>query len=256
LRSSRALGLFLAVSACAHTSVGPDPARSETVCVGSACVELRFASDDAEAAEQVKRVLPGALLAAGRWGSLDTPVVLTIYASHEGLEAAANREGQPWMRAWARPSAVDLQSPRTWSRGRASDDALHQILAHELTHCVLFQTAGRARHKNDIPLWFQEGMASVTAKEVHARPPLVALAMSEPFASSDAKVFYDTADAAFRFLLARYGEDRVHLLLESLVGGRPFPVAFRDTLGVTLDEFESALRSHVTAQAGGTVGAS
>jgi hypothetical protein len=244
------VGAFLlAATACAHLPSGSDAARAETVQVGGTVVELRYAGDDAGAADQVRRLLPGAVRAAGRWGALGTPVVLTIHATHESLEAAAGREGSPWMRAWARRGAVDLQSPRTWSRGRASDDALGQILAHELTHCVLFLAAGRGTQGGDIPLWFQEGMASVAAGEHHARADAEAIAAPERLLRSDAKLVYGTADRAFRLLLDRHGEERVRLLLARLGEGRPFPVAFRDTLGVTLAEFEGDLRGRLPALA-------
>ena len=106
-----------------------------------------------------------AVSAAERWGRILEPVVVTIHPTHQALEAAAHREGFPWLRAWARRASVDLQSPRTWSRGRASDAAMTQILAHELTHCVMYQWSAldRSRLNRGIPLWFREGMASVTA---------------------------------------------------------------------------------------------
>ena len=243
------VAFLLAASACAHDPAGPGAARSETVQVGRAIIELRHGGDDAQTVEQVKRVLPRAVAAAERWGSLDTPVTLTVHATHDGLEAAAQRQGRPWMRAWARHDAVDLQSPRTWSRGRASDDALGQILAHELTHCMLFHAAGPGWEGHDIPVWFQEGMASVTADERHVRARAEALAAPESLVSSDSKLVYGTADRAFRFLLARHGENRVRLLLARLGEGRPFPDAFRDTMGVALADFERDLRGQLTALA-------
>jgi hypothetical protein len=245
------VAFLLAATACAHLQAGSGAERSEVVQVQvrDVLVELRHGSDDAEAAEQVKRVLPRAVLAAERWGSLEGPVAVTIHPTHDRLEAATGREGQPWMRAWARRGAVDLQSPRTWSRGSASDDALGQLLAHELTHCVLFHAVGPGWKARDIPLWFQEGMASVTAGERHARASADAISAPERMASSDAKVIYGTADRAFHYLIVRYGEDRVRLLLALIGEGRPFPVAFRDALGVPLAEFERDLRGQLAAVA-------
>jgi hypothetical protein len=243
------VAFLLAATACAHLQAGSGAERSEVVQVGQVLVELRHGSDDADAAEQVKRVLPRAVLAAERWGSLEGPVAVTIHPTHDRLEAATGREGQPWMRAWARRGAVDLQSPRTWSRGSASDDALGQLLAHELTHCVLFHAAGPGWKARDIPLWFREGMASVTAGERHARASAEAISAPERMMSSDAKLIYGTADRAFRYLIARYGQDRVRLLLARLGEGRTFPVAFRDALGVPLAEFERDLRGQLAAVA-------
>ena len=43
--------------------------------------------------------------------------------------------------------------------------ALNELLTHELTHCVMYQRAGTDLNWSlkGIPLWFREGMASVTA---------------------------------------------------------------------------------------------
>jgi hypothetical protein len=211
-------------------------------------VELRFREGDAEVAGQVRRVLPAAVEAALRWGPLERPVVVTVHATHEDLEAAVRQPGRPWMRAWARRAAVDLQSPRTWSRGSASDEALGQILAHELTHCVLFQLTARAGLA-DVPLWFQEGMASIAAGERHARASADAVRASEAILRSDSRLVYGTADRAFRHLLARGGAGRVRDLLAALGEGRPFEAAFLDVMGVTVAEFEGDLQRDLAALA-------
>ena len=247
MRSLRAVALLLGATACAHRTPGPDPARSEAFQLGGAAFELRFRDGDAEVAEQVRRVLPRAVEAALRWGALDRPVAVTVHATHDGLEAAVQQPGRPWMRAWARPAAVDLQSPRTWSRGSASDEALGQVLAHELTHCVLFQATAKARP--DIPLWFQEGMASVAAGERHARASAEAVRAPEALVRADSKLVYGTADRAFRHLLSRRGAGKVRELLAALGDGRPFEAAFRDVMGLTLAEFEVDLRVHLSALA-------
>jgi len=216
--------------------------QAQAVRVGPASIELHFTSGDAEVAEQVKRVLPRALLAAERWGRLDETVRLTIHPSHDSLEAATLREGQPWMRGWARRGSVDLQSPRTWSRGRASDEALGQILAHELTHCVVFQAAGLSWESGAIPGWFQEGIATVTAGERHLRGGAASAAAS-------AEPDYAAAESAFRYLLDRYGEERVRSILARLSDGRGFPTAFREALGLDLANFEHEFRSHLAGPA-------
>jgi len=131
------LPVLVAAIACSSAPV-------ESISLGQTVVELH-AGQDAGVAEQVRRVLPRAVRAAARWGTVPASVILSIHATHAELEHATGRSGNAWMRAWARTGMVDLQSPRTWSRGRASDDALFQILAHELTHCVLFQAVGTRR---------------------------------------------------------------------------------------------------------------
>ena len=210
---------------------------------------VRFADEEAAAADQVRRVLPQAVRAASQWGSLPASITVTIHATHEGLEAATGRTGNPWMRAWARIGAVDLQSPRTWSRGHASDDAMTQILAHELTHCALFQAVGRGERGRDIPMWFQEGMASVAAGEHHTLARADAVSSPATLLRSNPTLVYGTADRAFRDLILLFGEPRVRLLLARLGEGHTFSAAFRDATGMTLAEFESDLSRRLSAVA-------
>ena len=153
------------------------------------------------------------------------------------------------MRAWARIGAVDLQSPRTWSRGHASDEALTQILAHELTHCVLFHAVGRDGRARQIPIWFQEGMASVAAGERHTLARADAVSSPASMWRTDPKLVYGTADRAFRDLILRFGDPRVRLLLARLGEGHTFSAAFRDAMGVTLAEFEGDLTRRLSAVA-------
>ena len=215
-------------------------------------ISVRGTEDDAAVREQVRRVLPGAVRSAARWGRLPPVIALGVHATHAELEDATGRRGRPWMRAWARTGAVDLQSPRTWSRGRATDAALGQILAHELTHCVLFAATGRDGRSHAVPPWFVEGMASVAAGEQHrvARPEGV----TEPLAlqRADPDAFYGTADRAFRDLVARFGEPGVRRVVSRLGEGHAFPVAFEGELGVSPADFEADLVRRLTALAGAT----
>ena len=240
---------LLAAIACGHVPPGPVTRSPAAIQVDGTSVEVRHADEDAAVADQVRRVVPRAVRASAQWGSLPASVTVTIHATHADLEAATGRTGNAWMRAWARIGAVDLQSPTTWSRGHASDDALTQILAHELTHCVLFQAVGRDGRAGEIPMWFQEGMASVAAGEHHTLAHADAVSSPAPLLRSDPKLVYGTADRAFRDLILRFGEPRVRLLLASLGEGHAFTVAFRDAMGVTLAEFEGDFSRRLSAVA-------
>jgi hypothetical protein len=144
---------------------------------------------------------------------------------------------------------VDLQSPRSWSRGRATDEALTQILAHELTHCALFQATGRDGRAREIPLWFLEGMASVAAGETHHTARAEAIGSPGSFLRTEPGVVYGTADRAFRELIQRFGDDGVRMLIARLGEGLAFPAAFRDALGVPLADFEGDLMGRLPALA-------
>ena len=240
---------LLAAIACGHVPTGPVTRSSATVQVDETRVEVRHSDGDAAVADQVRRVVPRAVRAAAKWGSLPVSVTVTIHATHADLEAATGRAGNAWMRAWARIGKVDLQSPSTWSRGYASDDALTQILAHELAHCVLFQAVGRGGGAREIPMWFQEGMASVAAGERHTEARADAVASPAALLHSNPTLVYGTADRAFRDLILRFGEPRVRMLLARLGEGHAFSAAFRDAMGVTLAEFEGDLSRRLSAVA-------
>jgi hypothetical protein len=228
----------LLAAACAHAPV------AATVPPG---FEIEGAGGDEEAARQLARVLPGALERVERWGTLREPVILRVQPSSEALAAAAGRPGDTWLRGWARRGSVDIQAPRTWSRGRASDEAVATLLTHELTHCLLFQRIGGSWARRDVPSWFEEGMASFTASERHARADPSALgpvAAGRPF---DAALAYGTADRAFRHLVARHGESSVRAVLDGLAAGQAFASAFRSATGTSVEGFESAVAAHLRA---------
>jgi hypothetical protein len=205
-------------------------------------VAVRFADPaDAAVARQVQSVLPAALSAAARWGALREAVTITVHPTHAALEAAARTPGLDWLRAWARRDAVELQSPRTWSAGRLSDAELAQLLAHELTHCAMYQHLGAdAEVARTVPIWFREGLATVAAGERFGPAASGERALTFVTASyrTDTVRAYATADSAFRWLIARHGEAGVRGVLARLRAGEPFPAAFRSATGVTLQAFE------------------
>ncbi len=260
---------LLVAAACAHVRSGQS-ARLESVHVGKAVFSLQYWPEDAETAEQVKGALQRAVPAAARWGKLSAPVLVTIHPTHQALETAVHREGYGWLRAWARYASVDLQSPRTWSFGRASDAEVAQLLAHELTHCVMYQSAASewTWSNRGIPLWFREGMASVTAGQEHkrarpeaiwrfyadkaardaARPAGDPLTEPEPLYQSESELVYGTAHRAFRFLLDRYGEERIRLLIAGMGEGKGFREAFHQAMGIPLQAFEGDFKRYVVWQ--------
>jgi hypothetical protein len=263
--------LLLAVAACAHAR-SDCAERVETVRAGGVLFELRYEAADAHAAEQVREALAAAVPAAERWGRLRTSVLVTIHPTHRDLEAAAKRTGYGWLRAWTRYRSVDLQSPRTWSRGAATDAEMAQLLAHEITHCVMYQAAAAEASWQllRIPLWFREGMATVTAgerKHVGAAeirrfyqeaasasaPAGDPLSHPEPLYRAHADLVYGTAQRAFQFLLDRYGEGRIRRVLSDMREGSEFAPAFEREVGIPLAAFEREFRRYVAWHGGPTL---
>lgn len=251
------LALVLLVGGCANARPPPWTTTSPAP-QGASAVTVRFTAGDEPAAAQVRRALRVAVPMAERWGALVAPVTITIHPTHEALEAAARRPGRAWLRAWARRTTIELQSPRTWSRGMATDTALVQLLAHELTHCALYAAlGGDARRARSVPAWFWEGMATTTAGERfvsvgddvtpdHPRHPRNALH------ATDSASMYPAADQAFRHLEWRYGQERIRRLLTAVRGGTEFGAAFRETFGVEIQAFEhEAMSTFVIARSHG-----
>ena len=232
--------------------------------MGEAVFELRYGVEDAAAARQVRAALQQAVPAAERWGRLSSHVLITIHPTHQDLELATQRFAYPWLRAWTRYRSVDLQSPRTWTRGMATDAEMAQLLAHEITHCVMYQSAATERTWRNvrIPLWFREGMATVTAgeeervgppeirryyRDATASPPTAADPLSRPeqLCRTNSELVYGTAHSAFQFLLDRYGEHRIRRLLSAMAEGIQFGAAFEREIGIPVEDFEREFRHYV-----------
>jgi len=271
---------------CAHRPAGPEAPRAEPVRVGEARFTLVYRPSDAASAAQVARGLEQAVPAVARWGGLAAPVTITIHPSHEDIDAAVGQKGFEWLRAWARYDSIELQSPATWGLFGGGDREVAELLAHELTHCVMYQRgAGEwSWSYKGIPSWFSEGMASVTAGQGHKRAGDEALWRfyeGRLAVGADARVasgaralaaqgqtaqegdplsnpgplfrdhygeVYGAAHRAFEFLLARYGEARVRRLLERMAGGRVFADAFQEAFGLSERAFVDDFRRYLIWQ--------
>jgi hypothetical protein len=184
-------------------------------------------------------------------------VVVRVLPSHAALEEAANRPGFAWLRAWARYEEVLLQSPRTWS---ASGGAVDELLLHELTHCVMYQLASTRGTwtRKEIPLWFREGMAAVTAQQGYRWPSLDELerfyrthwgedplSRPESLYRTESNWVYSVAYYAFLFLDTRYGDAAIRNTLRAMKAGSAFGVAFTAAVGITPEAFEAEFRRYV-----------
>lgn len=285
----RLVALALVLAACAHLRERGSPRVDEAPVEGH-LFRIQYWPGDEAAARRVRAALAAAAPRASRWGRLSVPVLITIHPDHQALEAAASREGHPWLRAWARFASIELQSPRTWTPlgfllGGPSDAELVELLTHELTHCAMYQALGGEHTwtQRDVPLWFREGLASVSAGQGYRRVGPEAIwryyrdagsgdgqpaagrtlrrarglgdpltdpesPMGEPLYQHDADLVYGTAHWAFRFLVDRYGEAAVPAILDGVRRGRSFEQAFRAAVGITPRELEDDFTRYVVLQ--------
>ena len=224
--------------------------------------EVLYGPGDALEVPRIERDLLAAGALAARWGSFREGVQVQVLPDHASLENAVDRHGYPWLRAWAFGDQVLLQSPRTWDpMGGADDEEVAELIAHEVTHALMYQLMQPGDDPSwsveEPPLWFREGMASVTAGQGHRRPPAVALsrwAVEHPgddllrpapeLYRSEKDAVYGAAHRTFELLVKTAGEDAVRQVLRRVSAGSGFSDAFKASTGYSLVEFErEAVRS-------------
>jgi len=251
-----AIGAF-AIAACATPARRPSSTVQRDLPLAAqargdnAQFDLRYTSDDQGEIERLRAALVVAAAPLSRWGSFEHPIAIRVYPDHESLEAAVQRENYPWLRAWAFADRIFLQSPRSWNDPSPATVAaeLRELLAHELTHALMYQLLGGAPEP---PLWFREGMASVTAGQGHRRPTSDELSrwiaahpgedLLEPLPEvyrTEKEAVYGAAHRAFELFLALAGDEGVRELLLLTRGGASFEDAFVTVTGVGLARFES-----------------
>jgi hypothetical protein len=274
-RLTLALALALAAG-CAGRPPAPAESAAAEVVVGDARFRVRWSPGDGRSARAVIRAVEAAAPRVRRWGGLGHPVEITHHPDHASLEAAAQRHGYAWLRAWARYDTIDIQSPRSWSFFAPSQEKLDELLTHELTHCAMYQLAGddRSWMYKQIPRWFSEGLATLTAGQGHRFPDAAALRAfyearlpgsafgepslarpaalrgdpvvdSDPIYQEQSDVVYGAAHLAAGFLVRRYGEERVRDILGRMGRGKRFPAAFEEAVGISEAEFAADFRRYV-----------
>lgn len=258
-RSLLLLALAAILSACAAAPRKAD-APSDTLALPLGEFRFEHSAKDAPAAAMVRLAVEHAGPRLARWGSFQEPVTLVIHPNHAALERAAHRSGYDFLRAWARYEQVEVQSPRTWTRAGAPQKQVDELLLHELTHSLMWQTSATASDwtRKGIPLWFSEGMASYTAGQgyrvpsledlsrfLHDSPQADPLARAEALYETQNATVYGAAHHAFTFLMERYGEARVRGILAAMRRGQDFPGGFLEAIGLPVDAFLRDFRRYV-----------
>ena len=222
--------------------------------------EVRYPRERAGEAARIG----GGLLAAGprlsRWGRFRHGVTVRILPDHESLEALIGLHGYPWLRAWAFGEQILLQSPSSWDDPpAAAREEMSELLLHELTHALMYQLLQPAGggFPEEPPLWFREGMASVTAGQGHRRlglddlrswqrahPDADLLHPSPELYRTEREAVYAAAHRAFELLVELHGDEAVRDVLRGVRSGARFEDAFAVATGGPLAGFESeAMRS-------------
>ncbi len=128
-----------------------------------------------------------------------------------------------------------------------SAEDLHRVLEHELVHAIVAAIAGPT-----VPAWLNEGLATALepdgaewTEEVQvATPSLPLLELPRGFRTlmpAEARAAYATSTRVVHALLDRHGAVAVVRLLRTIGRGLPFPEAFHDSVGTTLEAFVSTV---------------
>src|SRR5207302_9005673 len=126
--------------------------------------------------------------------------------------------------------------------------------AHALPHALMYQLieAGEVEERPEPPLWFREGMASVTAGQGHRRwgpnqlahwvaqhPGVDLLRPAPEIYRTQKEAVYGAAHRAFELLLRVAGERGVRDILRHAGEGRSFEQAFQLATGRSARDFEA-----------------
>ncbi|MCB9638720.1 MAG: hypothetical protein H6727_07415 [Myxococcales bacterium] len=215
-------------------------------------VKVSFYQRDASAIPDVVTGLMYALRENRRWSTLESPLHMRLFPTHRSLEEAIQLK-LSWVRAWARYDSVWLQSPRTWKR-KFFQWPLTELLTHELNHVAMFQLCCSRKNweKRYIPLWFREGMASVTARQEYLRLSIERLrsffatvhgkSVWRNLESVDALRFYQNelyslGHWMFLDLQDRLKVEGVRKILLGMRGGLSFQKSFQKQVGMSVPAF-------------------
>ena len=255
----RLLALVPAVLlACAHgRPAANDVSLAERIEAPGLLFEVVYTAADQREVSRIEKGLLSVGPTVSRWGSFREGIWIRVMPDHDSLEQAVDRRGYPWLRAWAYGDQVLLQSPRSWSAADPPDEEVRELLAHELTHALMYQLIepdgepGWSADSEEPPLWFREGMASVTAGQGHRRltgadlsrwltshPGADLLHPSPEMYRTEKEAVYGAAHRAFDLLVQLCGDQAVRDVLRGVRTGARFADAFKAATGRGLSDFE------------------
>lgn len=249
--------LCLTLLAACHLQRGRRPSPSAAARERAAeWVHLENLGAPADDALLVELAAAQALDVARRWGTLQHVVTIRLHPTHDALEKAAKQNNVPWMRGWARYADVELETPAQWGGDREPYNVV-ELLAHEFTHVVMYQQVAQPHSWTavSIPLWFREGMASVTSSQGYRRMGtrelgtwLRAHPQEDPWLGNPTltpqvqRVVYGAGHRAFEHVLRHVQDAGVVQLLGLLRQGTAFDAAFAAVTGQDQAAFLASFR--------------
>jgi hypothetical protein len=185
--------------------------------------------------------------------TLTVPAEIWVYGSDEELRGALPPGEPEWVGGKAFPEFGVILALIADDDQAASE--AKRVLPHELAHLVVY----RATHNpyNTPPVWLDEGLAVnnqqdgdpflaqvlAQAARANALLPLRTLESGFPADPDQAVLSYAESAGAVRFLLDRYGAQRVNTLLRSFQGGVTYDDALAAALGTSTEQLDAAWRT-------------
>ena len=185
--------------------------------------------------------------------TLTVPAEIWVYGSDEELRGALPPGEPEWVGGKAFPDLGVILALIADDSGAESE--AKRVLPHELAHLVVYQ----ATHNpyNTPPVWLDEGLAVnnqqdgdpflsqvlAQAARENALLPLRTLESGFPADPDQALLSYAESAGAVRFLLDRYGAQRVNTLLRSFQGGLTYDDALAAALGTTTEQLDADWRT-------------
>jgi len=251
-RRAGALGMALAATVFGADLRAAEPSALLSVEVGDCVLEAPPSERERlrALAEQARTLLPRVEAELGtRASGRYRIVVIPPDGGNDPVLRDLQGMAPPWAAGFMIP-ARRLGAIRIAESDRYPFSDLASVLAHEVTHILLFDAAG-----DEPPRWFGEGVATGIERSwglrdilVHSSsvltgrlPPLAELDAGFEASGERARAAYAASFDFLLFTVKTYGPGVVRDIVRE-TKTRPFPEAWRVATGVRLDESEAAWR--------------
>lgn len=223
----------------------PAPAETLTASIGTDHFVVRFAPSDRQTARATAETAETELarIADSLGYSLEPhkPIPLLVYGSHVAFIKAGNIEDR-----------MTVGTARTGDEAISIDASeslisTKQVIAHEVTHAVVFRILGSNSYK--LPLWAHEGIAKYHSEgfagndegiiaESASNGTIIPLSsLKVAFPSDRTALAYAESWSAIRYLVKKHGESAPRELLAELALTGSFESAINKVTGGTEEQF-------------------
>lgn len=139
----------------------------------------------------------------------------------------------------------------------ATQESVESSVAHELSHIVFLQSLPDS---SKVPFWFVEGIAIHQSQlgrepsevESYSLPENISsissLSKKEPKGMQEQRRVAVEGYLIIKYLVDKYGEDRLNLLTKHLQKGMDFSIALEKSLGVSGEELDKAWYEYAAAR--------